>query len=117
MVSLRERYAQGEYWKNVYQEYKGIYPDPWTFWNIYYGNRFKLVMPEVFTDENRKKHSSLGRAGEHNGRSKLTESDVLKIRSLHTNGATNKELYTLYPQVTTTSIRDIINNKTWKHLL
>ena len=28
-----------------------------------------------------------------------------------------KELYTLYPQVSTTTIRDIINFKTWKNLI
>lgn len=117
IVSLRKRYNQGEYWKNVYQEYKDIYPDQWTFWNVYNGNSFSLVMPEVFTEDNKKKHSSLARAGANNGRAKLTEDDVRKIRQLHNEGVPNKELYALYPQVSTTSIRDIINFKTWKKVL
>ena len=84
---------------------------------MYYGNRYSLLMPEVFTEENRKRHSKIGRAGERNGRAKLKEEDVLNIRKLHSEGIPNKEIYNLYPQVTTTSIRDIINNKTWKNLL
>lgn len=73
-------------------------------------------MPEVFTEKNKKIHSSLGRAGAKNGRAKLTENDVRNIRKLHEEGKTNKEIYALYPQVTTTSIRDIINKKTWKSI-
>lgn len=117
IVYLREKYNEGKYWKDVYQEYKDFYPDEWTFWNIYYGNRFQLVMPEVFTEKNKKIHSSLGRTGAKNGRAKLTENDVRNIRKLHEEGKTNKEIYALYPQVTTTSIRDIINKKTWKNIL
>lgn len=117
VIELRERYANGEYWRDVYQDYKDIYSDEWTFWNVYYGNRYKLVMPEVFTKENRHKHSGLSKSGSLNGRAKLTEQDVLEIRKRWSEGATRKELYGAYPQVSTTSIRDIINGKTWKHLL
>lgn len=117
VVDLRKRYANGEYWQDVYEDYKWLYSDKWTFWNIYYGNRYQLVMPEVFTPENRKKHSSMKNQGAANGRAKLTENDVLAIRKLHNQGVTNSELYELYPQVSETSIRNIINNKTWKNLL
>lgn len=74
-------------------------------------------MPEVFTDKNKKKHASLAKSGERNGRAKLTAEDVINIRKLHDEGITNSELYKMYPQVSTTSIRDIINKKTWKNLL
>ena len=117
VVDLRERYARGEYWRDVFEDYKWAYSDDWTFWNVYYGNRYKLVMPEVFTEENRKKHSGLSKSGTKNGRSKLTEEDVLLIRKKWKDGATRKELYEAYPQVSQVSIRDIINGKTWKHLL
>ena len=117
VVNLRERYARGEYWRDVFEDYKWAYSDDWTFWNVYYGNRYKLVMPEVFTEENRKKHSGLSKSGTKNGRSKLTEEDVLFIRKKWKDGATRKELYEAYPQVSQVSIRDIINGKTWKHLL
>ena len=117
VVKLRERYAKGEYWRDVFEDYKWAYSDDWTFWNVYYGNRYRLVMPEVFTEENRKKHSGLSKAGTNNGRAKLNEQDVLTIRARWKEGATRKELYEAYPQVSQVSIRDIINGKTWKHLL
>lgn len=117
VVRLRERYAKGEYWRDVFEDYRWAYSDDWTFWNVYYGNRYRLVMPEVFTEENRKKHSRLSKAGINNGRAKLNEQDVLAIRARWKEGATRKELYEAYPQVSQVSIRDIINGKTWKHLL
>lgn len=110
-------YAKGIYWLDAYKNFEHKITNKWSFWNIYYGRRYELVNPEVFTKENRKLHSSLGRSGSKNGRAKLNEEDVRLIRQLHAEGTTNSELYALYPQVTTTSIRDIINNKTWKHIL
>lgn len=117
VVELRERYANGEYWRNVYEDYKDKYFDEMTFWNVYYGNRYKLVMPEVFTEENRHRHSSMSKQGALNGRAKLNEDDVRKIRQLWKDGITRKELYEMYPQVNPTTIRGVINNKTWKNLL
>ena len=73
-------------------------------------------MPEVFTEENKNKHSKKS-IGAKNPHSVLVEEQVLDIRKKHEEGMSNSELYKLYPQVSTTSIRDIINKKTWKHLL
>lgn len=69
-------------------------------------------MPEVFTNENKHKHSSRSKSGSLNGRAKLTEEDVITIRKLYKEGTTTSELYEKYPQVTKTTIRGVINNKT-----
>ena len=118
VVELRQQYANGVYWRDAYtKKYQELYPDEWTFWNIYFGNRYALVMPEVFTAERRKRFSSMRASGEKNGRAKLTADDVREIRRLWAEGTTRKALYEKYPMVTPTSIRNIINNKTWTSLL
>lgn len=117
VIDLRIRYNNGEYWRSVYEDYKDKYNDEMAFWNVYVGNRYKLVMPEVFTNENKHKHSSRSKSGSLNGRAKLTEEDVITIRKLYKEGTTTSELYEKYPQVTKTTIRGVINNKTWKYLL
>lgn len=117
VIAIRKRYANGEYWRDVYKDYKHIYQNEWSFWNVYNGRSYKLVMPEVFTEENKHKHSGRAKSGSLNGRSKLTEEQVIEIRRLNKEGVSNSELYKAYPQVSPTSIRDIINGKTWKHLL
>ena len=74
-------------------------------------------MPEVFTEENKKIHSKHSKSGELNGRAKLTKQDVIEIRRLHEEEKlSNQELYKRYSQVSTTSIRNIINYKTWNNL-
>ena len=73
-------------------------------------------MPEVFTEENKKLHSSKGK-GSKNVKAKLTEEDVKNIRKKHKEGYSNSEIYKLYPNLTPTSLRDVINYKTWKHIL
>ena len=98
VVELRKLYAKIVPWKEVYKQYKDRYPDKWTFWNIYYGNRYKLVMPEVFTKENKKAHSHLKASGESNGRAKMAWEQVDKIRhDFETGAKTRKELYQEYP--------------------
>lgn len=117
IVELREMYANGIYWKDAYKKYQDLYPNEMSFWNIYTGNRYSLVMPEVFTPENKHLHSGLSKAGELNGRSKLTVEDVKEIRRLaEKEQIPNSEIYKRYPQVTTTSIRNIISYKTWKNV-
>ena len=117
IVSLRERYANGEYWRTVYKDYEWAYKNEWSFYNVYTGRSYKLIMPEVFTEENKKKHHGLTKQGARNPKAKLSEEEVIEIRRLHEDGVSNSELYKAFPQVSTASIRDIINGKTWKHLL
>ena len=117
VVELRLMYNRGVYWRTIYPAYQERYPNEWDFWNIYNGNRYKLVMPEVFTEENKKIHSKHSKSGELNGRAKLTKQDVIEIRRLHEEEKlSNQELYKLYPQVSTVSIRNVINYKTWNNL-
>lgn len=83
VVELRKAYSNGIYWRDEYEKYKDIYPNEWSFWAVYNGNRFPLVMPEVFTKENKSKHHSITKIGSKNGRAKLTEDDVKDIRIKH----------------------------------
>lgn len=117
IIDLRQRYAKGEYWKDVYQDYKWACDNEWSFWNVYYGNRYRLVMPEVFTEANRHIHSKFKNRGTRNGRAKLSEEDVLSIRRQYQDGISLTQLYHEYPQVSKTTVRDIVLEKTWKHLL
>ena len=117
VVALRKRYSNLEYWRDVYEDYKWAYEDEWTFWNVYTGNRYKLVMPEVFTKENIHYHSSLSKIGELNGRSKLTKEDVIQIKTLHKNGLSVPEIHEKYSFVNISTIRRVVNNQTWKNVV
>ena len=117
VVKKKKKYAAGVYWEDAYKDYKDIYPNKWGFWQIYTGIRFKLVMPEVFTKENKHFHSGLGKAGALNGRAKLTEEDVKDIRKMWDEGYDRPTIHKKYPQVSITAIRNVIQRKTWKNVL
>ena len=104
------------FWRDAYTDYyKELYPDEMTFWNIYVGNRYKLVMPEVFTEENKHYQASKSHSGVDNGRAKLTWDDVNNIRKLfETKEKTRKEIQQMYSQVSTTTINNILRYATWK---
>lgn len=55
--------------------------------------------------------------GENCNKSILKSEDVLKIRKLHELKVKRKEITKMFPQVSPTTIRDVIFNKTWKQLI
>lgn len=114
--SLREQYNNKVFWRDAYTDYyKALYPDELTFWNIYVGNRYKLVMPEVFTEENKHYQANVSHSGENNGKAKLTRKDVDFMREIYeTKQKTRKEIQNMFPQVTASSINRILAYKTWK---
>ena len=116
VVELRKMYAEGIHWETAFEKYKNLFSNKWSFWNAYVGNSYKLVMPEVFTKENKHLHHSLSSSGEKNGRAKLTREDVIKIRELNSNNIPFCEICKIYNNVSNTSIRNVINYKTWKNV-
>ena len=116
VIELRQQYNNKVFWRDAYTDYyKELYPDEMTFWNIYVGNRYKLVMPEVFTEENKHYQASKSHSGVDNGRAKLTWDDVNNIRKLfETKEKTRKEIQQMYSQVSTTTINNILRYATWK---
>lgn len=114
VIELRKQYANLVPWEKAYEGYENIYPNKMNFWNVYNGNRFKLVMPEVFTKENKHCHSRMGKIGDKNGRAKLTWEQVNQIRHDYENNIkTRKELQEQYDFVSKTSINQLLRYKTW----
>lgn len=115
IVNIRQAYANTIDWKILYPTYKDKVSKS-TFFDIYRGQNFKLIMPEVFSEENKKKQASFSRSGEKNANAKLKTQDVKRIRQLKQEGKTNKEIHANYPQVSLDTISDIIRYRTWKNI-
>lgn len=116
IIKMREQYASNVFWRDAYEEYKDR-DNLWSFWAVYSGRRYGLVMPEVFTPERAKFQSRIGRTGERNGRARLTAQDVKNMRKMkEQEGCSLKEIYDAFPQVTPTAIREALNYHTWKNI-
>lgn len=57
------------------------------------------------------------RIGEQNGRAKLTEADIVAIRSEYAEGGTGYKKLGIKYGVTTNNIFQIVTRQTWKHVL
>lgn len=57
------------------------------------------------------------KSGEKNHRSLLTEQDVLSMRDLYKQGLSQIEISNKFNSVTKGTIKNILGNRTWKHLL
>ena len=76
-------------------------------------------MMEVYTEENRKWHKSksVSRSGSENGTSKLTESDVLDIRTRRNLGEDRNTIYKDYKnKISRKGFGFVWNDVNWKHI-
>lgn len=116
ILDIRDQYSKNIDWKIAYEKYQNKVAES-TFWDIYTGRRFKLIRPEVFTEKNKRVRTSIAHSGEKNSNSKLKKKDVIEIRKLfNEKSLSKKEINKLYPQVSYSTIVDIINYKTWKNI-
>ena len=113
VYAIREDYRNGVHFKDAWEK-SGKKMTIDSFYQLYIGRGYTNIHYDVYTDENKAKHKP-DHSGENHGRAKSTKEDVIKIRELSTI-LSNSEIYKLYPQVSSTSIRNIINYKTWKNI-
>lgn len=96
IIDIRTRYNSRE---RKYQVYK-LYQDrigKSGFNKIWQGLTWKDIMPEVYTEENKKFHAAQnGMKGQDNPRCKLSQEDINKIRLSRAQGYLAKEVYLQY---------------------
>ena len=116
VVELRKKLAQGVYWRDAYEDYKHIYGNEWSFWAIYVGRKFPLVMPEVLTKENLSKQSSIARQGDKNGRALITDEEAIDMREMFKSGKTREEILKKYPWYPRHRLNALLRGASFKHL-
>lgn len=88
------------------------------FSHIWDGSRWKDIMPEVYTEENKAFHREKGRwkKGQNHPSSKLTDEEVLKIRNRYVN-ETCREIWEDYKdKYTLGSLKQILTGVKYSHL-
>lgn len=102
-------------YKEVYQDYKDVCSLEY-FYQVYYGILYKDIMPEVFTSELKKAHSTLSHSGENNSKAKLKKEDVISIRESYRNKIKTQSALAKEYKVSVGTINNIVNYRTWKNL-
>lgn len=91
IIDIRTAYSQHKRRRDVYQKYENKISFG-TFATIWDGTAWKHVMPEVYTDENKKYYSREATNGEKSDKAKFTNEEVLQCRKRYVN-ETAKQIY------------------------
>lgn len=119
IIDIRTRYNNRERCKEVEELYKDKIGHS-GFSKIWKGETWKNIMPKVYTDENKTFHAhNTGQKGSQNGRSKLTEEDVMAIRMRKKNGENWHQVYKDYEftGITEGSFFNTWAGYNWKHIV
>lgn len=114
---IRTRYNNHERCKQVEKLYSEKINHS-GFSKVWKGETWPHIMPEVYTEENKLFHlHNTGQKGSENGRSKLTEEDVINIRTRKKNGEKVKDVYEDYKFLTYGSFKNTWYGYNWKHIV
>lgn len=117
VIDIRSRYNNLERKNDVYDDYR--YQINFSgFSKIWQGETWKNIMMDVYTKENIQYHKShTGNPGSKNGRAKITEAQVIKIREQKKNGVNVQEAYASYSNLFSFRyFQQIWYNQTWKNI-
>lgn len=118
IINIRVRYNNHERKKDVYLDYNNRIGES-GFSKIWKGETWQNIMPEVYTEENKKFHkNNTANTGSSNGRAKITEEDVYEIRLRRKNGEQLKDVYADYSnKLTKGSFKNIWSYQNWKNII
>lgn len=118
IINIRVRYNNHERKKDVYLDYNNRIGES-GFSKIWKGETWQNIMPEVYTEENKKFHkNNTANIGSSNGRAKITEEDVYEIRLRRKNGEQLKDVYADYSnKLTKGSFKNIWSYQNWKNII
>ena len=116
VIDIRIAYNNLERYNVVYERYKDKI-GPSGFHKIWNWETWPNVVPEYHTKENIEYHKhDTANKGSKNGMAKLTEQDVINIRTRRKNGEKLEEVYKDYSQLTLGSFKIVWYNRNWKHI-
>lgn len=99
VLDIRRAYANHEKQKDVYEKYKHIISFSY-FQNLWQGQSWSHVAPEVFTSENKQYYIYQNSNGGTSSSAKFTDDEVIKIRKRYVNESA-KQIYKDYENIVT----------------
>ena len=91
VIAIRTAYANHKRQKEVYKEYKDKITFAY-FQNLWQGRSWMHIMPEVFTEENKKYYATQATNGELSKTAIFTNEEVINLRKRYVN-ETAAEIY------------------------
>ena len=114
--SIRKRKFDGESWNSVYQDFKNKLKEG-GFLSVWNGTRYSDIAMEDYTKENLSQLHSQNLQGEKNPKAKLTEKDVVDIRTRKKKGEAFRFVFKDYKdKISYGGLRQVWGGQSWKHV-
>ena len=94
VIKIRIAYANHKKQRDIYEDYKDKISFNY-FQNVWQGRSWSYIMPEVFTEENKKYYIYQNSNGSNGASSQFSDDEVIKIRKRYVN-ENAKEIYNDY---------------------
>lgn len=118
VINIRERKFLGESCHEVYKDYVDRITELGFIGGVWNGKTYTDVAMEGYTKENLSKLHSQNLQGEKNPKAKLTESDVIDIRTRKKRGEAFRFVFCDYKErISYGGMRQVWGGQSWKHVV
>lgn len=115
VIKIRKAYANHQKQQTVYNEYKDLISFNY-FQNLWQGRSWSHIMPEVFTEENKKYYIYENSKGGNSVGAKFTDEEVLQLRKRYVNESA-KQIYKGYEnKISYQALQEILWGRRYKNL-
>lgn len=115
VIKIRKAYANHQKQQSVYAEYKDLISFAY-FQNLWQGRSWSHIMPEVFTEENKKYYIYENSKGGNSVGAKFTNEEVLQLRKRYVNESA-KQIYKGYEnKISYQALQEILWGRRYKNL-
>lgn len=115
VIEIRIAYKNHERRKDVYLKYKDKLSEG-GFNHIWDGTTWRYIMPEIYTEENKKMSRQNGQRGENNGQALLSDEEVIHIRERYVNETASQIWQDYSDKYTLGSFKQILIGVKYSHL-
>ena len=115
IIKIRTAYANHKKQQDVYQEFKDIISFNY-FQNLWQGRSWSHIMPEVFTEENKKYYIYDNSKGANSATAEFSEEEIIQMRTRYVD-ETAKQIYEDYKgRVAYQTLQEILWGRRYKNL-
>lgn len=118
VYNIREQYKNLKTWKEVFEQYKNTISQN-TFKDVWIGKTWQHIHMDVYDEEIKlKQRNNYDRVQSHKWMQKLSDEDILKIRTFKNEGFKPKYIYdNYYSHINRNTFNDIWYYHTFKHIV
>lgn len=116
VIKIRTLYANGIGRKECYQLFSNKISES-GFGRVWLGQTWTHIMPEVYTNENKKRNEKIGKGQSNYNKRLLSNEDIIYIRTMKKNNQSLSKIYNKYKdKISKSTFADVWYNRSYKEI-